>query len=82
MNNYFYLRFMMFVKWSYFATPKIELLLSVNLLFCTSSRVLDVAQIIWNKPKERYMNDVLNKHGIYSSNKLSQELKLIKTFAF
>ena len=73
---------MMFVKWSYFATPKIELLLSVNLLFCTSSRVLDVAQIIWNKPKERYMNDVLNKHGIYSSNKLSQELKLIKTFAF
>ena len=55
---------MMFVKWSSFATPKIELLLSINLLLCTSSRVLAVVQILWEKPKERYMNDVLNTHGV------------------
>ena len=28
----------MFVKWSSFATQKTELLLSINLLLCTSSR--------------------------------------------
>ena len=55
---------MMFVKWSSFATPKIELLLSINLLLCTSSRVLAVVQILWEKPKERYMDDVLNTHGV------------------
>ena len=55
---------MMFVKWSSFATPKIELLLSINLLLCTSSRVLAVVQILWEKPKEHYMNDVLNTHGV------------------
>ena len=62
MTNQFYLRFyMIFLKWSSFATPKIELLLSINLLFTTSSLVLAVVQIMWEKPKERYMNDVLNK---------------------
>ena len=54
----------MFVKWSSFATPKIELLLSVNLLLCTSSRVLAVVQIMWEKPKERYMKDVLNTYEV------------------
>ena len=47
-----------------FATPKIELLISINLLLCTSSRVLAVVQIMWEKSKERYMNDVLNMHGM------------------
>ena len=65
MTNQFYLRFyMIFLKWSSFATPKIELLLSINLLLTTSSLVLAVVQIMWEKPKERYMNDVLNKHGV------------------
>ena len=41
----------MLVKWSSFATPKIELLLSINLLLCTSSRVLAVVQIMWEKPE-------------------------------
>ena len=54
----------MLVKWSSFATPKIELLILTNLLLCTSSRVLDVVQIMWEKPKERYMNDVLNAYGV------------------
>ena len=35
----------MFVKLSSFATPKTELLLSINLLLCTSSRNLVVVQI-------------------------------------
>ena len=65
MTNQLYLRFdMMIVKWSSFATPKIELLLSIKPLFCTSSRVLAVVQIMWEKPKERYMNDVLNTHEV------------------
>ena len=54
----------MFVKWSSFATPMIEILLSINLLLCTSSRVLAVVQIMWEKPKERYMKDVLNTHEV------------------
>ena len=54
----------MFVKWSSFATPKIELLLLTNLLLCRSPRVLAVVQIMWEKPKERYMKDVLNTHGM------------------
>ena len=37
----------MFVKWSSSATPKIELLLSINLLLCTPSPVLTVVQIMW-----------------------------------
>ena len=65
MTNQLYLRFyMMFVKGSSFEIPKIELLLLINLLFCTSSRVLAVVQIMWEKPKERYMNDMLNTHGV------------------
>ena len=52
MTSQLYLRFyMMLVKWSSFATPKIELLLSINLLLCTSSRVLAVVQIMWEKPE-------------------------------
>ena len=41
-----------------------EILLSINLLLCTSSRVLTVMQIMWEKPKERYMNDVLSIHRV------------------
>ena len=37
----------MFVKWISSATLKIELLLSINLLLCTPSRVLTVVQIMW-----------------------------------
>ena len=54
----------MFVKWSSFATPKIELLLSINLLLWMSSRVLAVVQINREKPEERYMNDVLKTYGV------------------
>ena len=54
----------MFVKWSSFATPKIELLLLINLFLCTNSYVLAVVQIMWEKPKERYLNDVLNMNGV------------------
>ena len=54
----------MFVKWSSFATPKIELLLLINLFLCTNSHVLAVVQIMWEKPKERYLNDVLNMNGV------------------
>ena len=65
MTNQLYLRsHTIFVKWSSFATTKIELLLSINLLLCASSRVLVVVQIIYEKPTERYMNDVLNTHGM------------------
>ena len=43
-----YLRsYMMFVKWSSFATPKTELALSINLLLRTSLRVLVKLQITW-----------------------------------
>ena len=31
---------------------------------CMSSRVLAVLQITWEKPKERYINNVLNRHGV------------------
>ena len=54
---------MMFVKSSSFATPKIELLLSINLLLCTSSRILVLLELIREKLKEHYMNEVLNTHG-------------------
>ena len=65
MANQLYLRsYMMFVKWSPVATPEIELLLSISLLLCTSSRVVAVVQIMSEKPKERYMSDVLNRHGV------------------
>ena len=47
-----------------FAAPKIKLLLSINLLLCTSSRVLAVVQIMREKQKEHYMNDVLNTHRV------------------
>ena len=56
--------YMMFVKWSSFTTPKIEVLLSTNLLLCASSCVLAVVQTMCEKPKERYMNDVCNTHGV------------------
>ena len=46
------------------STRKIELLLSISFLLCTSSRVLAVVQIMWEKPKEIYIDDVLNTHGI------------------
>ena len=52
--------YMMSVKWSSFATPKIEFLLLISLLLCTRSRVLAVVQIMWEKLEERYMNDMLN----------------------
>ena len=55
---------MMFVKWSSFATPKIELLLLINLFLCTNLHVLAMVQIMWEKPKERYLNDVLNVNGV------------------
>ena len=58
---------MIFVKWNYFTTPKIELLLSVNLPLCMSSCVLAVVQIIREKSKECYINDVLNTHGVITS---------------
>ena len=65
MTNQLYLRsHMMFVNWSSFATPKIELLLSINLLICMSSRALAVLQIMWEKPREPNMNNVLNMHGV------------------
>ena len=55
MTNQLYLRFYtIFVKWRSFATPEIELLLSINLLLCMSSLVLAVVQIMWEKPKECY----------------------------
>ena len=64
MTNQLYLRFYMtFVKWSSFGTPKVQLLLPINLLLHTNSRVLAGVQIMWEKPKERYMN-VLNTHGV------------------
>ena len=47
-----------------FCNTEVELLISINLLLCTSSRVLAVVQIMWEKPKERYMNDVLNMPGM------------------
>ena len=56
--------YMMCVKWSSFATPKIEFLILINILLCTSSRVLVVEQIMSEKPKESYMNDVLHTHGV------------------
>ena len=52
-----------FVKWSSFATPKTELLLSINLLLCTISRVLVLVQSTWIKPK-KHISDVLNTHGV------------------
>ena len=64
MTNQLHLRFYMFVKLSSFATPKIQHLLSINLLLCTSSRALTMVQIMWEKPKESYMNDALNTHGV------------------
>ena len=65
MTNQLYLRsHTIFVKWSSLATTKIELLLSINLLLCASSSVLVVVQIIYEKPTERYMNDVLNTNGM------------------
>ena len=64
MTNQLYLRFYMtFVKWSSFGTPKVELLLPIKLLLRTNSRVLAGVQIMWEIPKERYMN-VLNTHGV------------------
>ena len=54
----------MFVKWSSFATPKIELLLSINLLLCASSHALAAVQIMGENPKERYTNNVLNTRGV------------------
>ena len=63
MTNQLYLRsYMIFVK--YFATPKTELLLAIIHSLCLSSHVLAVVQIIWEKPKECYMNDVLDTHGV------------------
>ena len=60
MINKLYLRsYMMFKKWSSFATPKTELLLSISLLLYTSLRVLVVLQITCN-----YMNDLLNTHEL------------------
>ena len=53
---------MMLIKWSFFATPKIEL--QSKIFLCTSSRVLAVVQTMWEKPKERYMSDVLNMPGV------------------
>ena len=68
MTNQSHLRYyMIFVKWTSLATPKIELLLLINLLLCPSSRVLTVVQIMWEKPKERYVNDVLNTHGVINT---------------
>ena len=46
------------------STRKIKLLLSINFLLCTSSSVLAVVQIMWEKPTEFYIDDVLNTHGI------------------
>ena len=63
MTNCLYLNsYMMFVKWSSFATPKIELLLSINLLLCTCSCVLAVVQIIREKP-ERTLYEQCVEHA-------------------
>ena len=48
----------------FFCNTKIELIISINLLLCTSSHVLAVVQIMWEKQKENYMNDMLNTHGV------------------
>ena len=54
MINQLYLRsYLMFVKWSSFATSKTEPLLSISVLLCMSPHVLAVVQIIWEKPMER-----------------------------
>ena len=53
-NQLYFKSYMMFAKWSSFATLKIEFLLSINLLLCTSSRVLTVTHVMLEKPKERY----------------------------
>ena len=65
MTNQLYLRsYMIFVSWSSFATPKIELLLSTSLLIFMSSRFLVVLQIMWEKPRERNVNNALNMHEV------------------
>ena len=65
MINQLHLRFyIVFVKLSSFAKPKIKLLLLINLLLCISSCVLYVVQNMWEKPKEDYMNYVLKTHGV------------------
>ena len=38
--------YMIIIKWSYFETPKTQLLLSINLLLCTSQHVLVLVHFI------------------------------------
>ena len=55
--------YIIFVKWSSFATPKKELLLSINLLLCTSSSVLAVVQIMGGKTERTLYERCVVEHA-------------------
>ena len=61
----------MFVEWSSFATLKIELLLSINILLCASSHVLVVVQIMWEKPKKTLYERCV-EHGWSDQNSIAK----------
>ena len=54
-----------FCKIEFFSNAKdITPIILINLLLCTSSRVLALVQIMQEKSKEHYMNDVLKTHRV------------------
>ena len=59
MTNQLYLRsYIVFVKWSSFATPRTELVVSVNLFLCTSSGVLVVKNHLNQGVEVQYLLDI------------------------
>ena len=59
MTNQLYLRsYIVFVKWSSFATPRTELVVSVNLFLCTSSGVLVVKNHLNQGVEVQYLFDI------------------------
>lgn len=61
----------MFVIWRSFATPKTELLWSINLLLCTSSDVLAVVQITREKT-ERTLYERCVEHAWSDENSIAK----------